>query len=128
MFIETGSYIPCHIRLFVVVVVFVYYEDQGVLFRMFELQSKWVALVFSGKISLPSEDDMLADVHKQYREMEENGIPKRHTHSLDFKFEYVDWLAAQVGWGIEDRLKEISRNILDTFILCPNNFREAFRL
>ncbi|KAI3515403.1 hypothetical protein L1887_14298 [Cichorium endivia] len=102
--------------------------NQGVLFRMFELQSKWVALVFSGKILLPSEDEMLADVHKQYREMEENGIPKLHTHSLDFKFEYVDWLAAQVGWGIEDRLKEISRNILDTFLLCPNNFREAFRL
>ncbi|KAI3780712.1 hypothetical protein L2E82_10700 [Cichorium intybus] len=102
--------------------------NQGVLFRMLELQSKWVALVFSGKILLPSEDEMLVDVYKYYQQMEENGIPKRYTHTLDFKFEYVDWLAAQVGFGIEDRLKEICRNLLRQFILSPNDIREEFRL
>ncbi|KAI3515401.1 hypothetical protein L1887_14296 [Cichorium endivia] len=102
--------------------------NQGVLFRMLELQSKWVALVFSGKILLPSKDEMLVDVHKHYQQMEENGIPKRYTHTLDFKFEYVDWLAAQVGLEIEDRLKEICRNLLKQFILSPNDIREEFRL
>ena len=57
-------------------------EDQGLIFSIFELQSKWVALVLSGKILLPSEDDMLAEVHKHYRELDEFGLPKSLTHSL----------------------------------------------
>ncbi|XP_023734510.1 flavin-containing monooxygenase FMO GS-OX5 [Lactuca sativa] len=102
--------------------------NQGVHFQMFELQSKWVALALSGKISLPSEDEMLADVHKHYREMEENGNPKRYTHSLGFKLEYLDWLAAQVGLRIDDRLKVICRNLLEQWISHPNDFRDVFQL
>lgn len=104
--------------------------NQGVLFRMFELQSKWVALVLSGKLSLPSEDEMLADVYKHYQEMEENGIPKWHTHSLAFKSEYVDWLAAQVGLEIEDRLKEIFGKLFAYYVSHPNpnGFRDLFQL
>ena len=50
-------------------------EDQRLIFPILELQSKWAALVISGKILLPSEDDMLAEVHEHYRELDENGFP-----------------------------------------------------
>ena len=57
-------------------------EDQRLIFPILELQSKWAALVISGKILLPSEDDMLAEVHEHYRELDKNGFPKSLTHSL----------------------------------------------
>lgn len=50
---------------------------------MIDLQAKWVASVLSGKVSLPSEEDMLADLEQYYRLLEDKGIPKHHTHSLD---------------------------------------------
>lgn len=55
---------------------------------MIDLQAKWVASVLSGNAILPSEEEMLADVEEHYRLMEENGIPKHHTHSLDLKMVY----------------------------------------
>nr|XP_043634127.1 flavin-containing monooxygenase FMO GS-OX5-like [Erigeron canadensis] len=102
--------------------------NQGVLFQLFELQSKWVALVLSAKILLPPRDEMLADVDKYYHEMMENGIPMHYTHSLSFQFGYVDWLASQVGLRVEDRLKKICRNLIEHFIADPNGFRETFVL
>ena len=57
-------------------------EEQRLIFSVLELQSKWAAIVISGKILLPSEEDMLAEVHEQYRELDENGFPKSLTHSL----------------------------------------------
>ncbi|XP_076911278.1 flavin-containing monooxygenase FMO GS-OX5-like [Bidens hawaiensis] len=59
--------------------------NSGILFRILELQAKWVALALSKKISLPSKDEMLADVFKFYKELAENGLSKRHTHSLRFQ-------------------------------------------
>lgn len=50
---------------------------------MLELQAKWVAKTLSGKVSLPSKEEMMADVEEHYRHMEELGIPKHHTHSLN---------------------------------------------
>ncbi|XP_059654253.1 flavin-containing monooxygenase FMO GS-OX-like 3 [Cornus florida] len=67
-------------------------------FSLLELQSKWIAHVLSGKVSLPSKEEMLADVEQHYRHMEESGIPKQYTHQMyPHEFEYVDCLAAQVG-------------------------------
>ncbi|PIN20861.1 Flavin-containing monooxygenase [Handroanthus impetiginosus] len=66
-------------------------------FLMMDLQAKWIAHVLSGKVSLPSKEEMLADVQEYYQTMAEKGIPKHHTHSLGHEFEYSDWLAAQVG-------------------------------
>lgn len=56
----------------------------GVNFPMIELQAKWIAGVLSGKVMLPSKEEMLAAVEQHYRLMEENGIPKHHTHTLPF--------------------------------------------
>ncbi|XP_021721719.1 flavin-containing monooxygenase FMO GS-OX-like 4 [Chenopodium quinoa] len=72
-------------------------------FFLFELQSKWVAGVLSGRISLPSKEKMMEDVEALYSELEAKGVPKRHTHRIhDAKrlfgpFEYEDWLAAECG-------------------------------
>ncbi|KAJ0434171.1 putative flavin monooxygenase, FAD/NAD(P)-binding domain superfamily [Helianthus annuus] len=98
---------------------------QGLLFRMLEYQSKWVALTLAGKILLPSKEEMLADVYKQYREMDENGIPRRNTHSLNYQIEYVDWLAAQVGLCIEDRLKKIFKNNFELRMAHPKDYRDV---
>jgi hypothetical protein len=47
-----------------------------------ELQAKWVARVLSGKILLPTEEEMMESVKDIYRFMEENALHKRHTHSI----------------------------------------------
>ncbi|KAF8412409.1 hypothetical protein HHK36_000373 [Tetracentron sinense] len=67
-------------------------------FPMFELQSKWVAGVLSGRIALQSQDEMLEDVKAFYSTLDADGLPKRYTHNMsDYQFEYNDWLAAQCG-------------------------------
>ncbi|XP_062201414.1 flavin-containing monooxygenase FMO GS-OX-like 2 [Phragmites australis] len=69
-----------------------------IIFQSFELESKWVAAVLSGRATLPSEEDMLAAAREDYRWMEEAGRPKRHTHALWPEWvEYLNWLADQVG-------------------------------
>ncbi|TVU31760.1 hypothetical protein EJB05_23460, partial [Eragrostis curvula] len=67
-------------------------------FPLFELQSKWVAGVLSGRIKLPSEDEMMKDVKTFYLSLEAWGWPKRYTHNLsNYQFEYDDCLAEQCG-------------------------------
>lgn len=56
--------------------------NQVVPFTMFELQSKWVAGVLSGRIALPTKDEMLEDVKSWDLEVEAVGWPKRYTHNL----------------------------------------------
>ncbi|XP_059651575.1 flavin-containing monooxygenase FMO GS-OX5-like [Cornus florida] len=80
-----------------------------IIFGMVELQSKWIAHVLSGKVSLPSKEEMLADVEQLYRHMEESRIPKHFTHQIHpNQNEYMDWLAAQVGIPpVEEKIKKI---------------------
>ncbi|XP_047319577.1 flavin-containing monooxygenase FMO GS-OX-like 4 isoform X2 [Impatiens glandulifera] len=64
----------------------------------FELQSKWISGVLSGRILLPANEEMMADIEAFYRGMEESGIPKRYTHNMaNSQFEYNDWVAKQCG-------------------------------
>lgn len=49
---------------------------------MFELQSSWVAGALSGRIELPSPEEMMLDVAAFYSDMEAHGLPKRFTHDL----------------------------------------------
>lgn len=49
---------------------------------MFELQSKWIAGILSGRIRLPSQEEMMTDVSAFYLSMEAADTPKRYTHSL----------------------------------------------
>lgn len=62
-----------------------------------ELQSRWVAGVLSGKVALPSEEEMASSVEELYQHMEEIGWPKHHTHQLQQKFDYENWLVTQLG-------------------------------
>ncbi|XP_066377051.1 flavin-containing monooxygenase FMO GS-OX-like 2 isoform X1 [Miscanthus floridulus] len=65
-------------------------------FPLFELQSKWVARVLSGRIKLPSKDKMMEEVKAFYLKLEARGWPKRYTHNFsNHQFEYDDWLAEQ---------------------------------
>ncbi|EPS70484.1 hypothetical protein M569_04277, partial [Genlisea aurea] len=66
---------------------------------LIEYQSKWIAGALSGRITLPTPQQMLSDIEAFYASMEQSGIPKRYTHRLgtDQQFEYNDWLAEQVG-------------------------------
>ncbi|PIN20862.1 Flavin-containing monooxygenase [Handroanthus impetiginosus] len=79
-------------------------------FLKIDLQAKWIAHVLSGKASLPSEEEMLADVQEYYQTMAEKGIPKHHTHSLHYEFEFSDWLAAQVGLGVDEQARLMHRS------------------
>ncbi|KAK6789948.1 hypothetical protein RDI58_013748 [Solanum bulbocastanum] len=88
---------------------FVSIPYQGIVFQMFELQAKWIAQVLSGKVLLPSEEQMLADIEDHNRQLEEAGIPKRHTHRLHpYEMEYMDGIAAQIGMpSLDAGLKEM---------------------
>ncbi|XP_073148187.1 flavin-containing monooxygenase FMO GS-OX5-like isoform X2 [Henckelia pumila] len=82
---------------------------QTVVFLHIDLQAKWVSCVLSGLKLLPSKEEMLAEVEEHYRQMEAKGIPQHHTHCLQLKFEYLEWLATQVGLeGVCERAKLIS--------------------
>uniref|UniRef100_M8AXH9 Flavin-containing monooxygenase n=1 Tax=Aegilops tauschii TaxID=37682 RepID=M8AXH9_AEGTA len=70
-------------------------------FLVFQLQSKWVAGVLSGRLELPSQEAMMRDVDAFYSDMEARGCAKRRTHDLGQgnPFEYEDWVAEQCGLG-----------------------------
>ncbi|KAK7823970.1 flavin-containing monooxygenase fmo gs-ox-like 2 [Quercus suber] len=69
---------------------------RGVTTLIIELQSRWVARVLSGKVALPSEEEMASSVEELYQHMGESGWPKCHTHQLQNKFDYEDWLVTQI--------------------------------
>lgn len=51
-------------------------------FPQFEYQSKWIAGALSGRIALPTEQEMMEDVEDFYSKLEASGVPKRYTHNL----------------------------------------------
>ncbi|KAL9142108.1 hypothetical protein ABFS82_14G147500 [Erythranthe guttata] len=78
---------------------------------IYDLQAKWIACVLSGKTSLPSEEEMLADTREYYRNMVEKGVPKHHTHSLGHEFDYADWLSSRMGLqGVDERTRSIQKS------------------
>lgn len=67
-------------------------------FPQMEFQSKWIAGVLSGRISLPSVEEMTRDVEAFYSSLEASGTQKRYTHNMsNYQFEYNDWLADECG-------------------------------
>nr|BAS32646.1 S-allyl-L-cysteine S-oxygenase [Allium sativum] len=97
-------------------------------FPLCELQSKWIAAVLSGRISLPTKKEMMEDVEAYYKQMEAAGIPKRYTHNIGHnQFDYDDWLANECGYScIEEwrRLmyKEVSKNRKER----PESYRDEW--
>ncbi|VAI25625.1 unnamed protein product [Triticum turgidum subsp. durum] len=98
-------------------------------FLVFQLQSKWVAGVLSGRLELPSQEAMMRDVDAFYSDMEARGCPRRRTHDLGQGnlFEYEDWVAEQCGlWRMEGWRKGMfvatCKNLADR----PNSYRDEW--
>ncbi|ESQ35615.1 hypothetical protein EUTSA_v10007545mg [Eutrema salsugineum] len=99
-------------------------------FIMFEIQSKWVASVLSGRVKLPSEEKMMEDVMAFYEKLESLDIPKRFTHFLTdphwtpmfqnlkpheavliSQSDYFNWVAEQCGCPSIEHWREKQYNI-----------------
>lgn len=98
-------------------------------FLVFQLQSKWVAGVLSGRLELPSQEAMMRDVEAFYSEMEAHGCPKRRSHDLGQgnPFEYEDWVAEQCGLGGMEGWRKgmfvaTSKNLADR----PDSYRDEW--
>ncbi|KAK8478466.1 hypothetical protein V6N12_018913 [Hibiscus sabdariffa] len=104
------------------------FTHQAIIFRVMELQARWVAKVLSGKAELPSQEEMASSVEKLYRELEMTGRSKHHTHRLqNGEVEYVSWLAAQSDTRLPRRWEEISFNtVVKQVLYCGENFRDAW--
>ncbi|KAI3946057.1 hypothetical protein MKX01_024813 [Papaver californicum] len=93
-------------------------------FPLFELESKWVAGILSGRCSLPSEGQMIKDVNAFYLELEAAAVPKRYTHRLAEKqYDYSDWLAAESGcqpW--EEWRKQMLKEHVNNYIARPKTY------
>ncbi|KAJ6876791.1 flavin-containing monooxygenase FMO GS-OX-like 4 [Populus alba x Populus x berolinensis] len=97
-------------------------------FPTFEVQSKWIAGVLSGRIALPSQEDMMEDVKIYYSELEASGVPKHHTHNLaDSTIDYNMWLASQCQCScFEEWRIELSREIIKNWRARPKMYRDEW--
>ncbi|KAK8587901.1 hypothetical protein V6N12_022367 [Hibiscus sabdariffa] len=107
---------------------FVGLNTWSVIFRVMELQARWVAKVLSGMVELPSQEAMASSVEELYSEMEKKGLPKNHTHSLkNDEFEYVSWLAAQLNIKPLKRWKEVTVvSFIEWAVQHGENFRDTW--
>uniref|UniRef100_A0ACD5ZH98 Uncharacterized protein n=1 Tax=Avena sativa TaxID=4498 RepID=A0ACD5ZH98_AVESA len=101
---------------------------KALFFPLFQLQSNWVAGVLSGRIDLPSPEEMMEDVAAFYSELEARGCPKRYTHNLGAcTYEYEDWVAKKCGHkGFEGWRKEMFVAALKNFAHRPENYRNEW--
>ncbi|XP_059657481.1 flavin-containing monooxygenase FMO GS-OX-like 4 isoform X2 [Cornus florida] len=97
-------------------------------FPLFEYQSKWIAGLLSGRLTLPSTEDMMADVEAFYSTLEASGIPKRYTHNLSgYQFDYDDWLAAECGCpGIEEWRRQMYTATSKNKVVRPETYRDEW--
>ncbi|KAL8192434.1 hypothetical protein R6Q57_027619 [Mikania cordata] len=100
---------------------FVGLSHKGMTFLPAELQSMWIARALSGKVTLPSETDMLHETEQVYQEMESKGIPP---HSHNFQMDYIDWLSDQLGIN---RPPQKLKDFYARFIEQYRNDHEGFR-
>ncbi|KAI3711281.1 hypothetical protein L2E82_41257 [Cichorium intybus] len=101
--------------------------NMGMTFLPAELQSKWISQALSGNVLLPSEKEMMHDVEQVYKQMEERGIPKTCTHSLNHKMDYMDWLSDQLKiTRPPQKLKDFYARFIERFHNDHEGFREAF--
>ncbi|XP_061362203.1 flavin-containing monooxygenase FMO GS-OX-like 4 [Gastrolobium bilobum] len=98
------------------------------IFLIVELQSMWVARVLSGKILLPTEEEMMDSVQYIYQEMEKNGLPKSCALSLrPLQVEYKNWLAAQIGLPpLEEWRENLLAECFKILIELPDKYRDQW--
>ncbi|XP_026394351.1 flavin-containing monooxygenase FMO GS-OX-like 4 [Papaver somniferum] len=97
-------------------------------FLIYELGSKWVAGVLSGRLSLPSEGQMMKDVGSFYLELEAAAVPKHYTHRLAQKqFDHSDWLAAEIGCQpLEDWRKQMLKEHAKNYSARRETYRDEW--
>ncbi|RVX15455.1 Flavin-containing monooxygenase FMO GS-OX-like 3 [Vitis vinifera] len=88
------------------------------LFAVFELQSQWIAGVLSGRIGLPSHEEMMKDVEAFYLSLEAYGTPM--PEMVFGCFEYIDWVAAACGLP---RLEEWRKKMYHAVFVNNSNQR-----
>ncbi|KAH7687718.1 Flavin monooxygenase FMO protein [Dioscorea alata] len=95
-------------------------------FPLCELQSKWVAGVLSGRVTLPTQIEMMEDIKALHSEMEVNGLPKRYVHNIgNYQFEYDDWLATECGYSaVEEWRKFMYSECGKNKIARPESYRD----
>jgi hypothetical protein len=71
-------------------------------FPQFELQNKYIARMLSGRVPVPSPEEMEAWMHAHYTDAEQSGVADRHMHlQSETQWEYNDWLAEQCGPDVD---------------------------
>ncbi|EFJ45244.1 hypothetical protein VOLCADRAFT_106057 [Volvox carteri f. nagariensis] len=71
-------------------------------FPQFQMQSKLIARLLSGRVPLPSHDQMEADIAVHFEAMRAQQLPKRYTHMQgQQQFKYNDLLARCCGPDVE---------------------------
>ncbi|KAL6906419.1 hypothetical protein ACP4OV_004020 [Aristida adscensionis] len=102
--------------------------SKTIVFRSLELESKWIAAVLSGRVALPSEEDMQAAMLEHYQRMEEAGRPKRHTHVVMPGWEeHMNWLADQVEEPhLDDRRRQMFVNLLSYIWSLDERYRDQW--
>ncbi|RWR87493.1 flavin-containing monooxygenase FMO GS-OX-like protein 4 [Cinnamomum micranthum f. kanehirae] len=97
-------------------------------FPLFEMQSKWVASVLSGRLALPSQEEMMMDVEAFYSKLDAAGMPKRYTHSMsDYQFDYTDELAAECGYpAVEEWRKQMYAMSWENKVARPESYRDEW--
>ncbi|XVF33527.1 hypothetical protein REPUB_Repub17cG0176300 [Reevesia pubescens] len=96
--------------------------------QMIELQAKWVAKVLSGKVELPTQEEMAYSVQELYNQMEKTGWPKHHTHKLQQdKFDYESWLVTQLDLRPLERWREVMFFTMEKIqSYYGDNYRDAW--
>lgn len=92
-------------------------QPVGALFPISELQARIFALSMSGKVKLPSTEEMIADIKRKEREMRRRYFSgPRHTIQMDW-VNFMDELAELAG---------VKPDMLSTFINDPPLFAKCF--
>ncbi|XP_020890533.1 flavin-containing monooxygenase FMO GS-OX3 isoform X1 [Arabidopsis lyrata subsp. lyrata] len=107
---------------------FVGVPAMGIVFVMFEIQSKWVSAVLSGRVTLPSPEKMIEDINAWYASLDALGIPKRHTHTIGrIQSEYLNWVAEECGCELVERWRgqEVDGGYL-RLVAHPETYRDEW--
>ncbi|CAN4088406.1 unnamed protein product [Withania somnifera] len=95
-------------------------------FPFFESQAKWIALLLSGKRTLPSWGEMMQSIKEFYCSREVAGIPKHNTHDLA-NFEYCDKYADYIGFPhLEEWRKELCLSALRNADINLDTYRDSY--
>eukprot|EP00250_Pteridium_aquilinum_P006132 c16108_g1_i2 orf=97-1701(-) len=97
-------------------------------FPLMQLQSKWIAMALSGKVLLPSKQQMFRCTEEFYEGIKARGISKSKIHDLSScQFEYDNWLADQCGCEpIEHWRIQIYKNSSKGKRNFPDSYRDEW--